>query len=80
MRPRRNEVLAAEAKRLQDIEERRRREELWKHYGFPGVKTFSSSSSHGQRLSWMRQQADRLDPLAESPPSVLDRKHELRYW
>jgi len=40
----------------------------------------SSSSSHGPWLNWMRQQADRLDPPVESPPSVLDRKHELRYW
>jgi hypothetical protein len=40
----------------------------------------SQSSPHGQRLSWMRQQADRLDPLIESPPSVLDRRHKLRPW
>ena len=40
----------------------------------------SQSSPHGQKLNWMRQQADRLDPLVKSPPSVLDRKHELRHW
>jgi hypothetical protein len=28
---------------------------------------------------WASQQADRLDPLAESPASVLDEKFE-RYW
>jgi hypothetical protein len=34
----------------------------------------------GDRLAWMRQQADRLDPLTDSPPSVLDRLGELRGW
>jgi hypothetical protein len=28
----------------------------------------------GRRLEWARQQADRLDPLAASPPSVLDER------
>jgi hypothetical protein len=32
----------------------------------------SESSPQGQRLIWMRQQADRVDPLVESPPSVVD--------
>jgi len=116
MRLGRSEVLAAEAKRLREIEEARRREELWKlsdevrkeeervkelegwvtswshakeirefvtaleAYWVARGEDISQSSSHGQRLNWMRQQADRLDPLVESPPSVLDRKHELRYW
>jgi len=40
----------------------------------------SDGSEKGKRLQWMREQADRLDPLLESPPSVLDRKNELRYW
>jgi hypothetical protein len=34
----------------------------------------------GERLAWMRQQADRLDPLTDSPPSVLDRIGELKGW
>ena len=38
------------------------------------------SSPPSQRLIWMRQQADRLDPLVESPPSVLDHRHEIRRW
>jgi hypothetical protein len=116
MRLGRSEVLAAEAKKLREIEEARKREELWKLSGevrneeervkeleewvtawvrAKEIREFVaelealwvsrgedifSSSSHGQRLNWMRQQADRLDPLVESPPSVLDRKHELRYW
>lgn len=30
---------------------------------------------------WATRQADRIDPfVAEKPPSVLDRKHELRSW
>ncbi len=32
----------------------------------------------GDRLVWMRQQADRLDPLTDSPVSVLDRMGELK--
>lgn len=28
-------------------------------------------------LDWAEQQADRLDPLVQSPPSILDRAHEL---
>jgi hypothetical protein len=37
----------------------------------------STDSERGQRLNWMRQQADRLDPTRESPPSILDRASEL---
>jgi hypothetical protein len=41
----------------------------------------SAESEKGKRIAWMRQQADRLDPLIDSPPSILDRKHELnRHW
>lgn len=32
----------------------------------------SADSETGKWLTWAAQQADRLDPLAESPPSVLD--------
>jgi len=32
-------------------------------------------------VEWATRQADRIDPfVAEKPPSVLDRKHELRGW
>ena len=32
-------------------------------------------------IEWATRQADRIDPfVAEKPPSVLDRKHELRGW
>jgi hypothetical protein len=34
----------------------------------------------GQRIAWMKQQADRLDPMIPSPPSILDRKGELSRW
>ena len=34
----------------------------------------------GLRVIWMKQQADRLDPLLDSPPSILDRKREARGW
>jgi hypothetical protein len=45
-----------------------------------GIDT-TAESEKGKRLPWMKQQADRLDPLVDSPPSILDRKRELnRYW
>lgn len=34
----------------------------------------------GDRLTWMRQQVDPLDPLTDSPSSVLDRIGELKGW
>lgn len=39
----------------------------------------SPESPKGQRIIWMKQQADRMDPMIESPPSILDRKRELGY-
>jgi hypothetical protein len=112
----RDQFLAAEAKRLREIEFRRRQEELWKLseeirkedecvkwlegwvtawsrareirefvaalealWSFRG-EDVSESSPRGQRLKWMRQQADQLDSLVESPPSVLDRRHEIQRW
>ncbi|MGB9418553.1 MAG: hypothetical protein WCB58_19730 [Acidobacteriaceae bacterium] len=51
-------------------------EALWSSKG----EDISESSPPSQRLIWMRQQADRLDPLVESPPSVLDHRHEIRRW
>jgi hypothetical protein len=112
----RDQVLAVEAKRIRQVEGRRRQEELWKlsqeirkeddrvkeldgwvtswsrareirefvvaleALWFSKGEDVSESSPRGQRLNWMRQQADRLDPLVESPPSVLDRRHEIRRW
>jgi hypothetical protein len=38
-------------------------------------------AAHWQQLRqiiWMKQQADRLDPMLPSPPSILDRKGELK--
>jgi hypothetical protein len=40
----------------------------------------SPESEKGQRIVWMKQQADRLDPFLPSPPSILDRKRELNRW
>jgi hypothetical protein len=41
----------------------------------------SPEAQNGQRILWMKQQADRLDPLVHpSPPSILDRKGELSGW
>ena len=51
-------------------------EALWVSRG----KNVFPSSFHGQRINWTRQQADRHDPLVESPPAVLNRKHEVRGW
>ena len=35
-------------------------------------------SPAGNWVIWAKDQADRLDPLKPNPPSILDRKHELR--
>jgi hypothetical protein len=40
----------------------------------------SPDAPKGKRIAWMKEQADRMDPIVESPPSILDRKRELRYW
>jgi hypothetical protein len=48
-------------------------EQSWEVAG----KNLSPEADHGKRLIWMRQQADRLDPLVESPGSILDRKSEI---
>ncbi|MDD5677010.1 MAG: hypothetical protein PHW60_03335 [Kiritimatiellae bacterium] len=40
-------------------------------------KNIDSGSDLGKWLEWAKQQADRLDPLVESPPSILDRKAEI---
>lgn len=45
-----------------------------------GIDT-SAESEKGKRLAWMKLQAERLDPLVDRPPSILDRKRDLnRYW
>jgi hypothetical protein len=51
-------------------------EECWKAKG----EDLSDGSERANRLVWMRQQADRLDPLAENPASILDRKRELNWY
>lgn len=40
-------------------------------------QSIESGSELEKWLDWAEQQADRLDPLVQSPPSVLDRAHEL---
>ena len=37
----------------------------------------SPKAPKGQRIIWMKQQADRMDPMLPSLPSILDRKTEL---
>jgi hypothetical protein len=51
-------------------------EEFWKKNG----EDVSPEAQKGLRLKWMRDQANRLDPLATSPASILDRKNELSRW
>lgn len=51
-------------------------ERKWKSEGID----LSPESPKGQRIVWMKEQADRLDPMLPSPPSILDRKNELRDW
>jgi hypothetical protein len=40
----------------------------------------SPETEKGQRIIWMKQQTDRLDPLLPSQPSIIDRKCELKQW
>lgn len=40
----------------------------------------SPETPKGKRIIWMKEQADRLDPMIPSPPSILDRKTELNRW
>ena len=40
----------------------------------------SRDAPKGKRILWMREQADRMDPMRPSPPSILDRKRELSPW
>lgn len=47
------------------------------YYSEHGVDT-SPGTKAADWLEWSRQQADRLDPLAASPASILDRKGELK--
>lgn len=49
---------------------------MWEKQGHD----LSPESEKGQRILWMKQQADRLDPLVASPKSILDRKQELNRW
>jgi len=54
--------------------------ELEKKWADEG-RDLSLASNSGQRITWMKQQADRIDPfVAEKPSSVLDRKSELSAW
>ena len=39
----------------------------------------SPESPKGKRIIWMKEQADRLDPMVTSPTSILDRKNELTF-
>jgi hypothetical protein len=48
-------------------------EKVWTQEGHD----LSPEAPKGQRIIWMKQQADRLDPMLPSPPSILDRKGEL---
>lgn len=43
-------------------------------------KELGPNTALGRWVTWALQQADRIDPLAVSPPSVLDRKCELDGW
>jgi hypothetical protein len=51
-------------------------EKLWAEQGHD----LSPDAPKGQRIVWMKQQADRMDPMLPSPPSILDRKGELSSW
>jgi hypothetical protein len=51
-------------------------ERVWTGRGYD----LSSEGQKGQQIIWMKQQAERLDPMQPSPPSILDRKGELNSW
>ena len=51
-------------------------ERVWAEQGHD----LSPEAAKGQRLAWMKRQADRLDPMIPSPPSIIDRKSELPHW
>ena len=40
----------------------------------------SPDAPKGKRIIWIKQQADRIDPMLPGPPSILDRKREVNYW
>jgi hypothetical protein len=39
----------------------------------------SPDALKGKKIAWMKEQADRMDPIVPRPPSILDRKRELSY-
>jgi hypothetical protein len=43
-------------------------------------KALSPDTALGKWATWALQQADRIDPLEENAPSVVDRKQELEGW
>lgn len=43
-------------------------------------KELGPDTALGRWVTWALEQADRIDPLVESPPSILDRKRELEGW
>jgi len=51
-------------------------ENVWTRKGHD----LSPETKNGQQIVWMKQQADRLDPMLPSPQSILDRKDELNMW
>lgn len=51
-------------------------ERIWEQAGHD----LSPHAEKGKRIGWMRQQADRLDPMLPNPASILDRKNELKGW
>jgi len=51
-------------------------ESLWTQKGHD----LSPETEKGQRIIWMKQQADRLDPITSSPRSILDRRGELDHY
>jgi hypothetical protein len=51
-------------------------ERVWTDCGID----LSHETEKGKRIQWMKDQADRLDPMVESPRSILDRKGELGHY
>jgi hypothetical protein len=46
------------------------------HERINGNQVYTTDQNHETWMKWAKDQADRLDPLVESPPSILDQAAE----
>ena len=70
------ELLRQQARNWKEADDLRRFIEAAKQMQMDRHGSIESDSEFAQWLEWATQQADRLDPLQPSPPSILDEKIE----